>query len=307
MYYAIRHVTTFRYSAPISESMMEVRMQPRSEGRQRCLSFHMQTTPRAFITAYTDDLGNRTHHFDVPDRHTDLAITVKTLMEVLPPPLLPERLSDDAWGELDRMTATDEYWDMLAPSRFAHPTDLLRALAAELDVRRGDDPLHTVHDLCGAIHESIRYVPQVTTADSPIDDALRTRQGVCQDYAHIMIALVRGLGVPCRYVSGYLYHRETPPERLADGATHAWVEALLPQLGWVGFDPTNNRVAGERHIRVAVGRDYNDVPPTHGVFKGNAESELSVSVQVTPSDTPPVDTEAVPEMNWAMSAYGGQQ
>ncbi len=204
MYYAIRHVTKFRYSAPISESMMEVRMQPRSEGRQRCLSFHMQTTPRAFITAYTDDLGNRAHHFDVPDRHTDLAITVKTLVEVLPPPPLPERLSGDAWAELDAMTATDEYWDMLMPSRFARPTELLRALADELEVQRGDDPLNMVRNLCSSIHESFHYVTKVTTADSPIDDALRTRQGVCQDYAHIMIALVRELGMPCRYVSGYL-------------------------------------------------------------------------------------------------------
>jgi transglutaminase-like putative cysteine protease len=125
------------------------------------------------------------------------------------------------------------------------------------------------------------YAPQSTRVDSPIDDALAARKGVCQDFAHVMIALVRQLGIPCRYVSGYLFQ---PAESAGsvDGATHAWVEAWLPGLGWVGFDPTHNTPAGEHHIRVAVGRDYADVPPTRGVFKGLSavRSELAVGVSV---------------------------
>jgi transglutaminase-like putative cysteine protease len=122
--------------------------------------------------------------------------------------------------------------------------------------------------------------------DSPIDDALKARRGVCQDFAHILIGLVRQLGVPCRYVSGYLFHQDGGNVlRSADGATHAWVEAHLPEVGWVGFDPTNNLVAGDHHIRVAIGRDYADVPPTRGVFKGESamRSELSVAVAVGPA------------------------
>ncbi len=126
------------------------------------------------------------------------------------------------------------------------------------------------------------YSPKSTRVDSPIDDALESRKGVCQDFTHIMIALVRQLGIPCRYVSGYLFHQPDGDVRSPDGSTHAWGEAWLPELGWVGFDPTNNLVADHRHIRVAVGRDYADVPPTRGVFKGAsaARSELSVAVRV---------------------------
>jgi transglutaminase-like putative cysteine protease len=132
------------------------------------------------------------------------------------------------------------------------------------------------------------YVPNSTKVDSPIEDALRSRQGVCQDFAHIMIALVRKLRIPCRYVSGYLFHLEENgrKDRSLEGASHAWVEALVPRLGWTAFDPTNNLIGGDRHIRVAIGRDYADVPPTRGVYKGEAQSELSVAVTVSPSDAP---------------------
>jgi transglutaminase-like putative cysteine protease len=118
---------------------------------------------------------------------------------------------------------------------------------------------------------------------------------VCQDFAHIVIALARGFRLPCRYVSGYLYHSRLRQDRSAEGTSHAWVEALLPECGWVGFDPTNNLIAGERHIRTAIGRDYADVPPTRGLFKGDAASELSVNVRVWPSAAPAEAAETMSE------------
>jgi transglutaminase-like putative cysteine protease len=131
---------------------------------------------------------------------------------------------------------------------------------------------------------------------------------VCQDYTHIMIALVRELGIPCRYVSGYLYHRRDDTSSSAPDATHAWVEALLPGLGWVGFDPTNNTPVAERHIRVAVGRDYADVPPTRGVFKGQADTELGVAVQVRLADEQAVDDELLLVMKpLSPPAHAGEQ
>jgi len=289
MYYSIRHVTKFRYSEPITESVVDLRMQPRSEGGQRCFSFDLRTSPKAAVTAFMDHLQNRVHHFDVPDRHAHLTIRAESLVEILPFPLLPDTLDAGAWGELDAMTATDEYWDMLVPSHFAHPTDRLRALGQELRIARRDDPLSTLLELNTAIHDSFEYDTGSTHVDSPIDEALASRHGVCQDFAHIMIALVRQLDIPCRYVSGYLYHRAEDHDRSPVDATHAWIEALLPGLGWVGFDPTNNLLARDRHIRVAVGCDYADVPPTRGVFKGRAETALAVSVRVSPSEAPPAD------------------
>src|SRR6202007_2383644 len=141
------------------------------------------------------------------------------------------------------------------------------------------NPLELLLELNTKLYDLFDYAPNITRVDSPIDDALRARRGVCQDFAHIMIALVRGLGIPCRYVSGYIYQHKQDHVRSGANATHAWVEALLPHLGWVGFDPTNCLVAGDRHIRTAIGRDYADVPPTKGVFRGQAASELSVAVR----------------------------
>jgi transglutaminase-like putative cysteine protease len=291
MHYAIHHVTTFRYSAPITESVMQLWMQPRSEAVQRCLKFELTLRPSARPSSYRDSLGNVVHHFDIPGRHTQLVIRAQSLVEMQPATPLPDALAPAAWDELDAVVAINDYWDMLMPSHFARPTDLLRDFARELNLERRDDPLSVLRELNTAIYNIFDYVPQSTRVDSPIDEALRARKGVCQDYSNIMIALVRELRIPCRYVSGYLFHRVEYNDRSAQDATHAWVEALLPGLGWTGFDPTNNLMAGERHIRVAVGRDYRDVPPTRGVFKGTAESELSVAVQVKPAEEPESEEE----------------
>lgn len=298
MYYTVRHVTKFRYSTPISESIMEVRIQPRNEGIQRCLDFRLSTSPRAQIMEYRDELGNRVHHFDIPNKHNHLTISAEAIVELLSPPEMPDALPTASWDELDRMTATDDYWDMLRPSHFAHPSELLSQLMHELDIQRRDDPLTVLRSINTAIYEHFDYEKKQTTVDSPIDDALSIRRGVCQDFAHIMIALVRELGIPCRYVSGYLFQPSEKNLRSEDGATHAWIEALLPELHWVGFDPTNNILARERHIRIAVGRDYADVPPTNGVFRGAAESELSVTVKVYPTDVPPPSAALSLEANW---------
>jgi transglutaminase-like putative cysteine protease len=298
MFYTIKHVTRFRYSAPVSESVMEVRMQPRGDAGQRCRSFQLHTIPRATVFSHRDDLGNSVHHFDVPGRHTSLTITAEALVEVQPPAELPEALAYEDWALLDAITAEQDHWDMLAPSHFARPSPALRALAQELGLTRSADPLSALWELNGLLYHSFDYAPGTTSVYSPIDDALGARRGVCQDFAHIMIALVRELGVPCRYVSGYLFHRSEDHDRSEADASHAWVEALLPGLGWVGFDPTNNLLAGERHIRAAIGRDYADVPPTRGVFKGKATSELEVAVRVAPSDAPPADEEELTPLGW---------
>lgn len=280
MYYTIRHVTRFRYSAPISQSIMELRMEPRTEGIQRCLNFKIGLNPNANIMIYRDYLGNVIHHFDIPGQHRSLSITAEAQIEMKDAPELPDSLPPETWDELD----TNEY-DLLLPSLFTYPTPLLDDLGHEIGAVRRDDPLTLLRELNAAIYNAFEYGQDVTKVDSPIDDALQARKGVCQDFTHIMLAMLRPLGIPCRYVSGYLYHRAGV--RSAQDASHAWVEALLPRLGWVGFDPTNNLIAGDRHIRVAVGRDYADVPPTRGVFKGRADTELAVGVRVSLADELP--------------------
>ena len=211
-----------------------------------------------------------------------------------------------------RRSREGDFWEALAPSTLVSPTPRLLELARTWDIRRRDDPLALLSEINNRIYRTFKYVPQSTTVDSAIDDALAIGQGVCQDFTHIMIALVRELRIPCRYVSGYLFHRagasersdsdRSDPDRSAEDAMHAWVEAYLPDLGWVGFDPTNNVLAGERHIRVAVGRDYADVPPTRGVFRGGGDSELCVAVQVYRADTPAPEPCLICVHSWSRPA-----
>lgn len=304
MQYSIRHVTRFVYSAPVYESVMEVRKKPLTDSQQRCHSFSLSVMPRATVFEHTDYLGNSIHHFDVPRAHTQLTITADAYVEVRQPPPLPEALSPEDWDAIDRATDETDFWDLLMPSQYVISSELSRKLARDLGVdRRRDDPLTMLLELNAGMYDVFDYVPRSTSVDSPIEEALKTRDGVCQDFAHIMIALVRDLGIPCRYVSGYLYTGSEYDDRAAEDASHAWVEAWLPGLDWVGFDPTNNILAGDRHIRIGVGRDYADVPPTQGVFKGDAESELSVGVQVKISDQFPFeeDQSLLPQIEQTVS------
>jgi transglutaminase-like putative cysteine protease len=310
MFYAIRHFTRYRYSRPVWQSMLEVRMHPRSENRQRCFTFRLSVNPRARIFTFMDYLGNQVHHFDLPSHHRELTVVADALVNVDLPPPLPQALPFEAWDELRHLIDDGDHWQMLVASRYARTSPPLEALARELELERPDgrDPLSLVRQVNDSMHRTFEYAAKTTAVNSPIEDSLGSRQGVCQDFAHIMIALVRGLGIPCRYVSGYLYHDERHHDRSSEGATHAWVEALMPGLGWVGFDPTNDLIAGGRHIRTAIGRDYADVPPTLGTMKGRAETELQVRVRVTPSEALlPPDQEFAADEEWSLFLESDQQ
>jgi transglutaminase-like putative cysteine protease len=310
MFYAIRHFTRYRYSHYVWQSMMEVRMHPRSEGTQRCFVFQLSVNPRARIFGYTDFYGNLVHHFDLPSRHGQLTIITDALVNIDGQPSVPEVMEYEGWRDLEALVEKNDYWDMLMPSHFARSSPELEELAAEIGAteRNGRSPLAFLRDIASGVHRSFNYVKKSTEVNSPIEDALRSRQGVCQDFAHIMIALVRNARIPCRYVSGYLYHSNENSHPSADGATHAWVEALLPSIGWVGFDPTINRLAGENHIRTAIGRDYADVPPTMGVMKGKADTQLQVRVRVTPSQAVlPPDEEFAADEEWSQFLDETQQ
>ena len=302
MFYSIRHLTKFLYKTPVSESIMETWMHPRSDYNQRCLTFHLSVSPRCRVFSYRDHLGNHVHHFDIPGQHGQLVIVAEALVEVQRSIPLPASLDPTSWAELDRLVAEGDFWEMLLPSEFCTPTKALQDFADYLDLQRRDDPLTVLLKLNEQIYQYFDYKPKSTKADSMIDVALNSKAGVCQDFAHIMITLVRTrLKIPCRYVSGYLYHGEGLNDRSESSATHAWVEAFLPELGWVGFDATNHLVAAERHIRTAIGRDYSDVPPTHGIYRGRTKSELSVAVRVTPSEgTPNLDAELPVPEDWVI-------
>ncbi len=287
MHYSIRHTTRFIYSSPVRESVMELRLQPRSEGPQALRSFQIATTPRAQLYAYSDPLGNAVYHFNILRRHQELRIDTQSVVEMGAVKPLPPALDSLEWARFNDYNLSADHFDMIEPSKFARPSAQLSAFAAGHDLDKPEaDPLTALKRLSHTIFASFEYEPGVTEVDSPIDDALSARRGVCQDFAHIMIAVARGWGIPARYVSGYLFHRRKNEHRSGEDASHAWIEAYMPSLGWIGFDPTNDMLAEDRHIRVAVGRDYADVPPTRGTFKGDADTELSIAVTVQPAQAP---------------------
>ena len=290
----IRHVTEYHYAGDVRESVMELWMQPQKSATQRLLSFELELDPAAQLFSYADSFGNAVYHFDAPQPHNQLTVRAHALVETEAAETLPDALDRGEWDRLKSQFVRGEQFDFLRPHGYARPTPALEAFSRrlKLEALRRADPLTAVRGLCRAIYEGLEYEAGVTRADSPIDEALQAGRGVCQDFAHIMLAICRGWGLPARYVSGYLYTESAEGGFRSDpDATHAWVEVFLPTLRWVGFDPTNNTPAGERHVTVAIGRDYDDVPPSRGVFKGEAESQLSVGVSVRRTET----TEAQPE------------
>jgi len=291
MYYAITHLTIYNYSDPIADSVMELRMQPRSDTNQRCVRFDLNVSPSAKVVSFKDHLGNTLHTFDIPAPHTKLAIKAEAVVEVKDTTLLPNGLVYDAWDKIDQQAKHHDFYDMLLPGKFARPTALLEEFAKEINWSRRGDPLNLLRELTVSIYNKFDYVQHVTRVDSPIDDALSTRRGVCQDFSHIMLALVRQIGIPARYVSGYLYTLKDEGDRSDVDASHAWIEAWLPDLGWVGFDPTNNLIASDRHIRVSVANDYAQASPSRGVFKGASGTALEVRVKVSQLDELPFEEE----------------
>jgi transglutaminase-like putative cysteine protease len=279
---AVRHSTRYQYDKPVRESVMELWMQPQKRSHQRLISFELELDPAAQLFSYADTFGNAVYHFDIPQPHDRLTIVARCAVETEPPAPLPDQLDRGEWDRLKSDFVRGEHFDFLHAHGFTGPTEALAAFIAEknLDELRVRDPLRALRDLNQAIYEAFAYEAGVTRADSPIDHVLEARAGVCQDFAHVMIAICRGWGMPARYVSGYLFTDRKAGDRSDPDATHAWVEVFLPSLRWVGFDPTNNILAAERHIACAVGRDYSDVPPSRGVYKGEAESELAVGVTV---------------------------
>ena len=280
--YEIRHVSRYQYALPARECVMMLCLKPLDNGGQRLIRFEIETTPNGTLSAEEDPFGNTRHVLNVHSEHRALEIAAQSTVSPARLSPLPTGLGPDAWKEIDAWSDSYLYWDFTQPSAMATPSSALSDFTRKNGIARGSDPLADLTRLSQSLHNVFQYTPGTTSAASSIDEILNTGQGVCQDYAHVMIAVARSWGVPARYVSGYLYVPGSPDGQAWSNATHAWVECLLPRLGWVGFDPTNLSLSDERHIRIATGRDYLDVSPTRGVRQGGGETQLEVDVRMRP-------------------------
>ena len=275
--HTIEHQLEFCYTEPVEASVMTLCLCPLQDRSQVLLDFRIDTEPAGPVFSFRGPFGNLGHFLDRPGAHRRLWVRSACTVEAEP----PGRVGADSWRELKREAANPEVGIMLQPSRFARPSAVLERFVEARGLRPADDPFSTAIELREELHRTFEFAPGSTAADSPIETILESGRGVCQDYAHVMATILRGWGVPCRYVSGYL-----GPETAGatEAESHAWVECRIPGLGWVGMDPVNNTLADERHVRVAVGRDYADVPPTRGVFRGGARSTLTPKVTISRED-----------------------
>ena len=266
----------FDYGVPVRSEVMTLHLCPVRDRIQVVRGFSVHTEPHGPLFEFTDPFGNTGHFMDRARPHERLEIVARSDVEVGPMPIFPEHSSGrTGWRGLEEARDELELWPMLHPSRFVRSSPALERFIAAHGLAPGDDPLASARELRARLFRIFEYVPGSTTADSPIEAILEIGRGVCQDYAHVMASILRKWGVPCRYVSGYLAPAE---ENVTTGESHAWVEGWFPGVGWLGFDPTNDTEGDERHVRVAVGRDYADVPPTRGVFHGTARSRLETEV-----------------------------
>ena len=278
--YQIEHVSRYRYARYVRQCTMLLCLEPGDDRRQRLLDFRIEANPEGRLSREIDSFGNPRHVLDIQRTHHVLEITARSTVESRPLAALPTRLGIGAWREIRAHAGTFSNWDFTHPSPLVRPTPNLDAFAERHRIKRGNDPLESLLRLSDTLHRRLHYIPGATSAESPVDHVLETDRGVCQDYAHVMIAIARSWDIPARYVSGYLHVTGQAGEHSPGNATHAWVECRLPNLGWIGFDPTNRSLAGPGHIRIATGRDYRDVSPTRGVIQGGGETRLEVTVDV---------------------------
>ena len=284
--FRVEHLSDFYYGEPAQGSLMVLRLHPREDGEQQVAGFTLNIDPIAAPLVFADPFGNVCHLFNIHRAHEHTTVHSQAEVVTAPAPPLPARMEEDAWEALAVAAAPLDHWEFLAPSRFARSSPALVAFTDANGLRRGADPLASLLELGRALHALFRYEPGSTAVDSPIEHILETGRGVCQDYTHVMITIARSWGIPSRYVSGYLHREGAPGEQTPEGASHAWAEFLLPDLGWLGIDPTNDTLADHRHVRIAVGRDYADAAPTRGAVFGGGESRLDVRVMVAEGGEP---------------------
>lgn len=278
--YEIEHVSRYLYKSPIRHSVLSLCLKPRNDRLQRLLSYDVVTNPQAPLSSETDFYGNTKHVINIHREHHALEIISRSAVECSPSPPLPTLPGPNAWDEILSWRGSSRYWEFTHPSAFARPSPALNSFVKEMDARPGEDPLQSLLQLSDTLFRKFQYVPGSTSVLSPIEHILETGQGVCQDYAHVMIAITRSWHIPTRYVSGYLYMGGDSRQESCQPASHAWVECLLPNAGWTGFDPTNDCIADQRYVRVAIGRDYQDAAPVRGVFVGGEESQLDVNILI---------------------------
>jgi transglutaminase-like putative cysteine protease len=275
----VLHRTRFKYEGSVRDSFNEARLQPVTTGPQTCHSFLLKIIPTSKLSHYLDFYFNCVHLFEIVQPHSELSVEANSVVTTGDRPVLPPEATPYPLEQIAECVRMERCYDFLQTSTYVETGAELWRMA--LDVTDGQtDVWQASQAIMRFIYREFRYQSASTNVHTHMREVLAARTGVCQDFAHVMLGLCRAMKIPARYVSGYLYNG--PADQLKGAqASHAWVEVFLPGPGWCGLDPTNNRLADDHYIKVATGRDYADVSPLKGTYRGTSKRHLTVDVLVT--------------------------
>ncbi len=280
--YDITYRTSIHYDDVVRGSQNEVRACPASHDHQQLVAYRLTTHPASRVLAYHDYWGTRVDTFGVREPHVSLEISAEASVETMPRPLVTvsPRVAD-----LADLSFRDHYIEYLSRSMHTEWDGDVSAAAERIAAVTGDDVVGIVLALHRFVHTSLQYTPGATYIGVDVNEVLAKAKGVCQDYAHLAVALCRSIGIPARYVSGYFFASSDASGADVDGdevyvQTHAWFEAAIPGWGWLALDPTNAQQVGQRHITIGHGRDYDDVPPVRGIYSGGGRPNTDAIVEI---------------------------
>jgi transglutaminase-like putative cysteine protease len=276
----IKHTTKYSYNKNVIDGATLIRLHPINDEYQKVISHYLTVTNNTFIETFKDFYNNRVGTFMLTEPHKELVITsdveIITFNKIFPDDSID---TPSQWLALKKLKQDVNFIDFLHYKPFSGSQEVKQLIESKNLLTKS--PYKAVLELCEYIYQNFKYIKGITNVDSSIEEVWKLKAGVCQDFTLLLLQIVRMLGIPARYVSGYICPSDIITR--GEGATHAWIEAYIPFYGWLGIDPTNNAIANENHVRLAVGRHYNDCSPVKGVFKGKVEAELQVTVDVSTS------------------------
>ncbi len=269
------HTTGYAYQSPVTASYNEARLTPRSDTRQNVILNRVETIPATRSYRYIDYWGTAVTAFDLHAPHTDLTVTSSSVVETEQP---EPPAKDVSWSDLHSEAVIDRFDELLYPTEHTPVTRRVKSVAKK--IAKGYEPQEAVIAAAKWVHDELDYLPGTTSVHTSGLDVLKEGKGVCQDFVHVSLMLLRGMGIPARYVSGYLHPKlDAVVGDTVDGRSHAWIQAWTG--GWWNYDPTNDAEITEQYVSVGVGRDYADVSPLKGIYSGQGATDLDVVVEVT--------------------------
>ncbi|MEO3405709.1 transglutaminase family protein [Mucilaginibacter sp. CAU 1740] len=303
--FKIQHITKYTYEGPVRDSANQIILFPIKDDYQDVIKQELHITGNPVVDTHIDYYGNEVGSFTYSELHSTLLINSKLDVVTKPRPLpVNDIFPEQHWEDLKRLQYMVPYIDFLKQEYFEGFTELQEFVESERN--NNEAPYQVALRFCNWVYKNFEYIKGVTTVETTLDEVWKLKAGVCQDFAHILMVMLRLLKIPARYVSGYICTHSSAMR--GAGATHAWAEVYIPDYGWLGIDPTNNCVANETHVRLAVGRNFSDCSPVKGVYKGSFGHKLEVSVLVDDADAivfeeKPAEVPAVHTTSFAKNSY----